>query len=109
MSKAINDVLAERKRQINVKGWTTDHDDGHQDGELELAALCYIVHGQSGFAPEIWPWDSGWKPKSRRQNLVRAGALRLAEKQRLERKVIEADDLLNNVIDGIERLDRGKS
>jgi hypothetical protein len=36
--------------------------------------------------PMGWPWDATWwKPKDRRSNLIRAGALMLAEKERLGR------------------------
>ena len=37
-------------------------------------------------APKNWPWDAGWwKPSDRRRNLVKAGALILAEIERLDR------------------------
>lgn len=35
---------------------------------------------------EVWPWDeSWWKPTNRRRDLVKAGALILAEIERLDR------------------------
>ncbi|NPW56957.1 hypothetical protein HPR97_34090, partial [Pseudomonas aeruginosa] len=38
----------------------------------------------------FWPWDEEWwKPKSARENLVRAGALVLAEIERLDRSATE--------------------
>jgi hypothetical protein len=43
------------------------------------------LKGWSAFL-EIWPWDrKWWKPKDRRRDLVRAGALILAEIERLDR------------------------
>jgi hypothetical protein len=33
LSQAVRDVLAERQRQI-AKGWTPEHDDGHNAGEI---------------------------------------------------------------------------
>ncbi|SUU02078.1 Uncharacterised protein [Acinetobacter baumannii] len=43
---------------------------------------------QSEEAPEYWPWDDCyWKPKSPRQDLVRAAALLIAEIERLDREV----------------------
>ena len=34
-------IANERERQINVKGWTSEHDDLHTDGALRVvAAMC---------------------------------------------------------------------
>ena len=34
-------IANERERQINVKGWTPEHDDMHKDGALRVvAAMC---------------------------------------------------------------------
>jgi len=35
------DVQAERQRQVSEEGWTHQHDDGHNAGELAAAAACY--------------------------------------------------------------------
>lgn len=99
---ATRDVLAERQRQISVEGWHAKHDDEHEDGSLALAAACYASNAatwiQSGrFVPRAdytklspgarWPWlAKWWKPKNERQDLVRAGALILAEIERLDRR-----------------------
>lgn len=87
---AWKDVLAERKRQIEVEGWTPDHDEEHDNGAMAKAAACYALHtepvGNVGDYLRFWPWASSWwKPKNRRHNLVRAGALILAEIERLDR------------------------
>lgn len=94
-------VLAERKRQVEAEGWTAEHDD--QCGSLELAeaAACYALAPPwldiwddekqamkkwQPTCPPAWPWAlSWWKPRSRRENLVRAGALILAEIERIDR------------------------
>jgi hypothetical protein len=85
---AASDVLAERRRQREQEGWTLDHDDVHEGGELAEAAMCYAdpaAHCQLGI-PHQWPWIADWwKPRDRRHNLVRAGALILAEIERLDR------------------------
>ncbi len=92
MNKAEQDVLAERQRQIDVEGWTPKHDDEHYDGALSAAAACYLMHKNSRnpFKKDwfpFWPWgDTYWKPKSERENLVRAGALIIAEIERLDRQ-----------------------
>jgi len=81
-------IAAERQRQVSVEGWTPEHDDEHQYGELTLAAMCYIEAKPSHFHRNIrrWPWDSKWwKPKDRISNLARAGALIAAEIDRLKR------------------------
>jgi len=88
---AIDDIAAERRRQIEVKGWTPDHDDTHDGDELAWAAVAYAApDGLRRFCDAndviIWPWEPAWwKPKDRRRDLVRAGALILAEIERLDR------------------------
>ena len=94
-SRAAFDVLAERERQQTVEGWTPEHDDSHVYGDIALAACCYAMpEGEraSGHASGVsvlralWPWyQEWWKPKGRREDLVRAGALILAEIERLDR------------------------
>ncbi|EQB0382787.1 hypothetical protein ACYAFJ_004832, partial [Pseudomonas aeruginosa] len=87
--QAWHDVQAERRRQIEAEGWTPEHDDEHDNGEMALAAASYAAYAHielSGDLPFCWPWDQQWwKPKSSRENLVRAGALVLAEIERLDR------------------------
>lgn len=85
------DVQAERRRQVEAEGWTPGHDDAHGRGAMALAAGCYARHAHQppnwqGRVPDSWPWGSGWwKPSSPRRNLVKAGALILAEIERLDR------------------------
>ncbi len=91
VSRAAFDVLAERKRQKTAEGWTPEHDDEHVLGELAQAAACYAASAQfpPGDPPKRWPWASEWwKPKDRRRDLVRAGALILAEIERIDRAAI---------------------
>lgn len=77
----------ERLRQRKVEGWLRTHDDKHEHGELALAAICYqAAEGPESRVPHDWPFEnSEWKPKDRLRNLVRAGALFLAESERLGR------------------------
>jgi hypothetical protein len=83
------DVLAERQRQINTEGWTPEHDDEHRDYAMSCAAGCYAMYTLAypeGDPPPQWPWDKAWwKPKDHRRNLVKAGALILAEIERIDR------------------------
>ena len=41
-TEAAQDVLAERHRQIEAEGWTPEHDDAHDKGEMLTAAWCYM-------------------------------------------------------------------
>ncbi|MCG6541719.1 hypothetical protein MCB86_16725 [Pseudomonas sp. KSR10] len=86
-SQAAADVLAERRRQVEAEGWTPAHDDLYCAAELPRAAAAYILNGANDEAPCIWPFASKWwKPKEARPNYVRAGALILAEIERLDRQ-----------------------
>lgn len=40
----LEEIGAERQRQIEVKGWATEHDDQHANGEIAAAAACYLLH-----------------------------------------------------------------
>lgn len=87
---AAADVLAERQRQVTTEGWAPAHDDEYEHGELADAAGCYALSSElfdcAGEPPRPWPWpDEWWKPTSRRRDLVKAGALILAEIERIDR------------------------
>lgn len=81
-------IAAERKRQVEVEGWTPEHDDEHDNGEMATAAACYAMARHNQDSPLMhWPWSmEWWKAKDRRSNLVRAGALIAAEIDRLDRE-----------------------
>lgn len=95
-SRGVAAIATERLRQIEVEGWTPEHDDElHGKGGLAEAAAAYALHAALTDAeraakgrklPKFWPWhDSWWKPKDRRRDLERAGALIVAEIERLDR------------------------
>lgn len=104
LTGALADIAAERQRQVQQEGWTLDHDDRHDAGEMARAAACYALNagkdrseddffaGVSNAAiHHSWPWDrSWWKPKDPRRDLVRAGALIVAEIERLDRAQVSA-------------------
>jgi hypothetical protein len=95
------DVLAERRRQIHVEGFTEQHDDEHFNGELAIAAACYAEEASlqmhrpdrlpevSQVVPNYWPWEAScWKPSlDARRNLVKAGALILAAIGQIDRTI----------------------
>lgn len=83
LSKAALHVLAERRDHMVTEGWTPEHDDAHVSGEFAQAAADYAMPGQHP-VPGV-----GWAPKKaelpRRLQLIKAGALILAELERLDR------------------------
>ena len=113
--RVLSEIGAERRRQIETEGWTLEDDDRHDLGEMADAAACYaagagvlggkqspleIWHNGRAHAgdeewtesreqvtvPAPWPWaGKWWKPKDRRADLVRAGALIVAEIERIDR------------------------
>lgn len=93
MPDVIAEIAAERRRQIEVEGWTPEHDDLHDCGELAQAAAAYAFHNTDAenFQPaaeSLFPtnWDADWwKPKNPRRDLIRAAALIVAEIERLDR------------------------
>lgn len=118
MSKAADDVTSERLRQQSVEGFDTTHDDDHIDGSLALAAACYAaphrIYVKQDYADRVsfvdpWPWDQCWdkRPyegnmvrsngakgeKHRRKLLVKAGALILAEIERIDRATSSAKEV----------------
>ncbi|EPB5124259.1 hypothetical protein ACRJX6_000209 [Klebsiella pneumoniae] len=88
VTAAAADVLAERQRQVTAEGWTAERDDSYQNSELADAAACYAIHAHNqGFStPAHWPWSpTWWKQTNPRRDLVKAGALILAEIERIDR------------------------
>jgi len=114
LSVAVEAIIEERRRQVEGEGWTPQHDDEHDDYSLGLAAASYAggvdcgskvvtytddVSGGRGETP-VWgtrkkrvptPWPASWDPRwwkptgDRRRDLVKAGALIVAEIERLDR------------------------
>ncbi|KVD71841.1 hypothetical protein WI89_01050 [Burkholderia ubonensis] len=112
VTDAARDVLAERRRHVEAEGWTPERDDEHSNGELARAAACYAHAAGSWMGqhrmPAEWPWErEWWKPSTPRRDLVKAGALILAEIERLDRRpdcVRAADEACEDVqklVDGI--------
>lgn len=105
---AIDEIATERRRQIEQEGYDSSHDDGHQDGALAWAAVCYAApelvyvrddRANAFIIKDPWPWDIGYDKRTydgnvvmptrsaahRRELLVKAGALIAAEIDRLDR------------------------
>jgi hypothetical protein len=120
----LEEIDAERRRQIDVEGFSAKHDDRHGNRELLCAALAYLDHARAhggadvdvsasmyqGFPPpRDWPWDPiWWKPKNPRRDLIRAGALILAQRDvnlRFRRSEDGIFFKFRAVVAEIERLD----
>lgn len=88
---AIELIANERARQILAKGYTLDHDDTHDHGEIAQAAAEYAAP-YSLDLPE-GSWAAGRDGDTRMQQLIKAGALIVAEMERLMRKdLLEQSD-----------------
>jgi hypothetical protein len=89
-----HEILEERFRQSEEEGYSVAHDDAHRHGELAMAAAAlasfatYSEERRAGHAwrSPLWPAGWEWKPKDRRRDLIRAGALIIAELERLDRQ-----------------------
>ena len=96
-SQAALDVLAERQRQISEEGWTPEHDDDHDRGELAAAAATYALSAAACCTVphwRTWPFQGHWwKTTDDRRDLVKSGALILAEIERLDRAATEGGDV----------------
>ena len=91
------ELVVERMRQITGEGRSRWNDDLYRASHLAAAAAAYAlaasVTGREGDAPwsaesasAVWPWDrSSFKPTDPRRDLVKAGALILAEIERIDR------------------------
>jgi hypothetical protein len=87
-------IAEERRRQIEVEGWSDRHDSQHDDDELAIAAGCYALTPtytrgiRAGhIIPKRWPWEEKWwkpTPNDRIRELQKAGALIAAEIDRLQ-------------------------
>ncbi|BFO03668.1 hypothetical protein KNHN1_20460 [Pseudomonas guariconensis] len=81
--------MLERQRQVSDEGYSLYRDDGYANGELAMAGSVYAdLAGRPGSMSTAWPWGQGtFKPSAdRRRDLVKAGALILAEIERLDRQ-----------------------
>lgn len=89
LSNAVQSVIAERQRHQSAEGWTPEHDDQYSKSQLLWASSCYVLNAIHPFnrIPFDWPWTpEWWKPTNPRRDLVKAGALILAEIERIDRQ-----------------------
>ncbi|MBP3732151.1 MAG: hypothetical protein J6I84_02785 [Bacilli bacterium] len=95
MKTGIELIADERKRQVEVEGYTSQHDSQHNASEFIYAAIAYIEAAKAGVncdemnikdelkisrykneKGKIFPWgDCNFKPTTNIRDLVKAGAL----------------------------------
>ena len=121
MKSGIELITDERQRQIDVEGWSAEHDEQHTEGELAIVAALYASpiklyskvesYGEVKFI-DPWPWwdtveitrygdglttqVSAWdkrKKHHRIRRLIIAGALIAAEIDRLHNPSRSEDDV----------------
>jgi hypothetical protein len=89
-------IAKERQRQLTEERWSDYHDDGHDAGQLAIAAACYaanetrasVLDSYCGKVQDAWPWDDEWDKREKHdriRQLTIAGALCAAEIDRLIR------------------------
>jgi len=90
-------IAQERKRQIDVEGFSAEHDDELINGELSDAAACYALSPEylamtvddgGSLLHTVWPFNMEWYKQTmgdRKRDLSKAGALIAAELDRLIR------------------------
>lgn len=89
-SGVILEIAAERRRQVEALGYTPERDDGYVKQEMARAGAALAIaerHPQG----RLWPWGfDSFKPRTHRENLIRAAALLVAEVERLDRAEAKA-------------------
>lgn len=109
----IAEIAAERARQTEAEGHTTETDDAWTGGELARAAAVYAAQAATdkahalglqrkalGVAPAGWPFAApltpgvdapgatSWNPQTPRRDLIKAAALLVAEIERRDRAAV---------------------
>jgi len=104
MATGIELIAAERKRQVEIEGYSAQHDSQHKATELIYAALAYTEAARVGvansesnldYSPELvmmyksdkgrnYPFGWDFKPSTDIRDLTKAGALIAAAIDRLQ-------------------------
>ena len=90
-TSGLQEIVNERKRQIESEGFDAYHDQiFNERGELAVVASCYALPDEHR-TNCLWPedWDLKWfkpTPEDRIRELSKAGALISAEINRLQNK-----------------------
>lgn len=76
-AKGADLIRKERIRQIEEEGYDASHDFSEPLDSIIAAAISYAMHDIDHEEAEAW-WQRDlkfWKPRDRKRNLIRAGAL----------------------------------
>lgn len=123
-SRVLADLLNERRRQVVVEGFTRLGDNALGAGRLSAAAMVYaysaacVLNGQkplpagkdgkdlNTIVRDFWSLRPEWfKPKTPREDLIRAGALIIAEIERIDRAdQVGSTAKLRNLIDAMRKV-----
>lgn len=99
MITALEMIMQERERQQVEERYSLVHDDEHGEGQLALLAAAYALSSRKDLPSgkyggdyeevmgELEAYDWEFKPKGAVEDLVRAGALVLAELERVIREL----------------------
>lgn len=107
-SNAMSDIWRERIRQMEAEGYSVEHDDEHDQGDMACAAAVYALLSALETMHEedmeldaaivqstkwLWPWSpKALKRAEPRRMLVKAAALIVAEIERLDRATSRTDE-----------------
>lgn len=85
LPSGIDMIIEERRRQIEIHGFTPEHDEQHTDEQLAMAAAFYAIPEKFGELLVFWPFedDHNKSKHSRIEQLATAGAWLAAEIDRL--------------------------
>ncbi|WP_343609302.1 hypothetical protein [Novosphingobium sp.] len=95
-----SEIILERFRQIEEYDYDAAHDDDHRQGEIAAMAAAYSQLStdheneavQQHVQGELWPWDETMpRHHSRRDLLITAAALLVAEIERIDRAATPAE------------------
>ena len=100
----VQEIAAERQRQIEVEGFDAAHDDEHLRGEIAQGAAAYALRASAIAASEFnykagstyWPIAFAgvmWKPTTARRNLIKAAAMIVAEIERIDRAAAKGGEV----------------
>lgn len=107
-------IAEERQRQIEVEGWTPEHDAEHNQGELANAAALYAMTDEqreymnyswgNDMYLTMWAFELSalkFTPEDRIRQLQKAGALIAAEMDRL---ILEINNMTEEVVNKVAEL-----
>lgn len=106
----IEQIADERLRQITAEGYSREHDDEHDGGAIAMAAACYAaphrIYIKRDFADGVtfvdpWPWYSNFDKRPHEGNVVRSNGSHGEPKRR--DLLVKAAAL---IVAEIERIDR---